>query len=130
MITVNFLADEKRHRLQLKVTGHSGTAPAGYDIICSAASMLAYTLAQEVRFAEDRGITTGRSTVKVAEGNANITVRLKTGFNYAEMLIVFRTIQTGFLLLSHNYSGAVLLETPLTYDQDEPEPEKEEDSLE
>lgn len=124
MIRVNFLADIEKRRLQLKVTGHAGTAPAGHDIVCSAASMLAYTLAQEVKFAEERGVTTGRTVSKVTQGNSNITVRLKDGWAYAEMLVVFRTIQTGYLLLSHNYPDIVMLETPLTYDHAEPSEEE------
>ena len=32
----------------LDVSGHAGAAPAGEDTVCAAASMLAYTVAQEV----------------------------------------------------------------------------------
>lgn len=44
----------ERGALSLALDGHAGAADFGHDIICAAASMLAYTLAAAVDEAEDK----------------------------------------------------------------------------
>ena len=56
--------------LSLSLDGHAGAAEFGQDIVCAAASMLAYTLAAAVAEAEDKlrnepvvSLTSGRARV-------------------------------------------------------------------
>jgi len=37
------------------ITGHSGFAPAGQDIVCAGASMLAFALAETLEQEKERG---------------------------------------------------------------------------
>ena len=46
MIQAAFYTDKSSGSISLKLSGHAGAANKGQDIICSAASMLAYTVAQ------------------------------------------------------------------------------------
>ena len=43
MIRVRYEWDEEVGRLHLSIRGHAGSAPAGRDLVCAGASMLAYT---------------------------------------------------------------------------------------
>lgn len=110
MIVAKFEMDEKRHLAKLCIKGHAGMAPVGTDTICSAASILAYTLAQNIKIAESRGLLKYKPTLKLKEGDAIIAVRAKDDEAYAELLSIYLVIQTGYQLLSHNYPQYVALE--------------------
>lgn len=97
MISVKYNAEEYR----LSVEGHSGYAEPGKDIICSAASILAYTLAQNLMFAEDDGIVQ-ELQANLEQGNAEISCRPAAG-QEEEIRCIFSVVRTGFLLLSTNY---------------------------
>lgn len=97
MISVKYNAEEYR----LSVEGHSGYAEPGKDIICSAASILAYTLAQNLMFAEDDGIVQ-ELQANLEQGNAEISCRPVAG-QEEEIRCIFSVVRTGFLLLSTNY---------------------------
>lgn len=103
MIRVKFVMDESRKMLTFKEKGHAGMASVGNDIVCASASMLAYTLAQNVRYEESAGNLKYRPTVKLNKGNANIAVRAKTDDDYIRLCHLFCVIQTGYQLLAHNY---------------------------
>ena len=51
MVVARFTMDEKKQSVTLKVKGHAGAAPQGYDTVCASASMLAYTVAQNIKMA-------------------------------------------------------------------------------
>lgn len=97
MISVKYNAEEYR----LSVEGHSGYAEPGKDIICSAASILAYTLAQNLMFAEEDGIVQ-ELQADLEQGNAEISCRPTAG-QEEEIRCIFSVVRTGFLLLSTNY---------------------------
>ena len=50
MIQAAFYTDKSSGSISLKLSGHAGAANKGQDIICSAASMLAYTVAQTAQY--------------------------------------------------------------------------------
>ena len=50
MIHVEFYRDTKNGSVQMEMQGHAETAPKGQDLVCAAATTVAYTLAQAVQF--------------------------------------------------------------------------------
>ena len=110
MITVKFTMDEQRKMASLHVNGHAGQNKVGQDIVCSAASILAFTLAQNIKTAESRGLLRYKPTIKLKNGNGIITCRAKDDETYAELLSIYLVIQTGYQVLAHNYPQYVVLE--------------------
>lgn len=58
--------------LSLSLDGHAGAAEFGQDIICAAASMLAYTLAAAVSDADKQGKLRGEPIIALSGGHARI----------------------------------------------------------
>ena len=85
--------------LCMSVKGHAGSAPAGEDLVCAAASILAWTLVDMVtETAEFYG------HVKVREHGAEITVRAAPDDDCEERCrAVFETVACGFSLLAEKY---------------------------
>ena len=109
MIQAKFILDESKNMVTLKVKGHAGAAEAGSDIICASASILAYTLAQNIKYAYAQDMLKYRPTIKLSGGDCNISCRANKD-NLNEVLNIYLVIQTGYQLLAHNYPSFVGLE--------------------
>lgn len=109
MITVKFTMDEERNMASLHMNGHADAGDVGHDIICASASILAYTLAQNLLMVRSKGILKYDPQIKLKRGKAVITCRAVSEDDYAEILHIFLIIQTGFQLLAHNYPEYVVL---------------------
>ena len=103
MITVSFQSDEKSKSLSLTIKGHAGQADIGQDIICSSASILAYTAAQIVKSMADGGDLKGTPTISLENGDAEIACKCRTKALYAEADYAFQVVLVGYSLLAHNY---------------------------
>lgn len=110
MINVEFAMDESRRMASLKVIGHADYDVPGKDIICAGASMLATTLAQNLKMEYIKGILKYEPRMKLKEGNTKISGRAVTDDDYAEMLHTFLVIQAGYQVLAYNYPDFVSVE--------------------
>lgn len=108
MITVKFKENHKEKSLSLEISGHAGYADAGKDIVCSAASILAYTLAQEIMFMDGDHKLAKEPKLLLEGGNTSIVCKPKQEF-YTEILGVFQVISTGYRLLMSNHPNNVIL---------------------
>lgn len=79
---------------RIDAKGHAGYAPKGQDIVCSAASILLYTLAASL--GDDLYY------VKIEEGDARLTWRVNKKNNQAQDVIL-----QGFRLLAGTYPDNV-----------------------
>lgn len=84
----------------LTVEGHAGTAVIGQDILCSAVSILIYTLAQSVL--ENSLCMEKPPIVSLESGKAVIKCRPKQKYK-RKIKDIFNTIMTGFDLLANSY---------------------------
>ena len=103
MVVAKFTMDESKRMASLHVKGHAGQNAYGNDIICASASILAYTLGQNVKMAEAKGMLKYPPKIKLKDGDAIITCRAKDDGSYSELLHTYLVIQTGYVLLAHNY---------------------------
>lgn len=110
MIRVKFKITEKTKKLKLNIQGHAGQSTYGNDIVCASASILAYTLAQNLIYLQQEGFIKGTPIIKMDDGNAKIECFCKNSKGYEVVGRAFCTIQTGFQLLAHNYPQFVELE--------------------
>lgn len=119
MIVARFSKDDEKKMLSLHVKGHAGQAKPGEDIVCSAASILAFTLGQSIMFDKERGLIKYKPKVKLDNGDAIITARAKDDSAWAELLITYMVIQNGYYGLAHNYPQYVAVELLGDEDTDE-----------
>lgn len=111
MVIAKFTMDGHRRMASLHVSGHAGQNVPGHDVVCASASILAYTVAQNIKMARERGLLKYQPTLKLKSGNAIITCRAKDEESYAEILHTYLVIQAGYQLLAHNYPQYVAVET-------------------
>ena len=104
MIEVSF--NREHEAISLKLSGHAGGGLKGHDIVCAAASILAYTIAQIVNVAYMKEGLKERPIVHMKEGNVLIRAKPKKEKN-KEMEQAFLVAQTGYELLMHNYPDCV-----------------------
>ena len=111
MITVKFTADVENRLIRMALKGHAGQAEHGHDIVCSAASILAYTVAQIVKAMEHHGDLEGKPIIDLNEGDATIMCRCRKPEDFGELMHTFFVANVGFSLLAHNYPEYVSLES-------------------
>ena len=109
MIKVTFKNDTEQRRLHLSAIGHAGYAPMGEDIVCAAASILATTVAQIVKAMEAHDDLEEEPIIKLVEGNAVVSCKVKNKAVYAEALHTYFVAQVGYRLLAHSYPEYVSL---------------------
>ena len=97
----------KFHRLT--VEGHARSAEPGHDLVCASASILAYTLAQNVMDLEHGGYIRRSPVIELEEGKAEVCVSPRSNFRSVVMLI-FDSVCTGFALLERDYPEYITFE--------------------
>lgn len=106
MVTIKAIQRKDTQRIRLEVKGHAGQAERGQDIVCSAVSILIYTVAQIVRLMEAEGSCTEPPTVKLDSGDTTIDAT-SHDFKTLERMLFFA--KTGFSLLQATYPEYVKL---------------------
>ena len=102
MIEITF----KPKTMMVKVTGHAGQAEKGQDIVCSAVSILFYTLAQAVT--DSRDLLKDEPCIITNDGDGLVACTPKEGF-VGIIQRTYWTILTGFELLADEYKDYVKL---------------------
>ena len=87
----------------LSVTGHSGQAEKGSDIVCAGASALAAALAEQLL---RNGYWYRESKIQMGEGEAHIEVRPKSKY-YFSCAAAYETAMCGYELLANKYSSYI-----------------------
>lgn len=83
------------------ISGHSGFAAAGADIVCAACSMLGYTLMEQLARMDKRRLLTAAS-VNVSEGRIDVCATAAEGALTAVQTL-FQTIICGYSLIERQY---------------------------
>lgn len=100
MIKAKFKAEDGK--LTMTMRGHSGAAERGKDLVCAAASMLAFTAAQDIIDHANAEDLQEMPKMHVAPGKVEIEVVPKEEA-YAEILHTLFLIQKGLLVLQANH---------------------------
>ena len=88
--------------IRLDVNGHAGQAAIGHDVVCSAASILAYTLAQTITYLHKQGWLRVKPVITLKSGRGTICCHPKDEY-FAECLMAFFQAEVGYSLLAENY---------------------------
>ena len=100
--------DQDNHTLKLLLDGHAGQADIGHDIVCSACSILAYTLAQYVKCAEAEGGLACPPYITLDSGYAVVECEPREDY-FDGIYGAYQFAQLGYILLEHNYPQFVEL---------------------
>lgn len=100
MIEITF----KPKTMTVKVTGHAGQAEKGQDIVCSAVSILFYTLAQAVLISRDA--LEDEPLIITDDGDGLVSCKPKKEYE-GTIQRTYWTILTGFDLLADEYKDYV-----------------------
>lgn len=92
--------------LELNIEGHAGYAEKGKDIVCSAVSILFYTLVESL---ESSGFLVKPLEKEVRDGSVRLMVHGKGAFT-ANIQLMFWQTMNGFELLANDYPDYVKLE--------------------
>ena len=109
MIIARFYQKPSNGSIHMTLKGHAGAAPKGEDLICSAATMLAYTVGQAVQFMYTSDKLKKKPKIHITDGEATI-IATPTEEAYAEALLAFWVAQCGAHVLARNYPENVKLE--------------------
>ena len=109
MIRVETEYRRDKREASLLVRGHAGQAEMGQDVVCAAASILAYTAAQVVKAMDSHKDLTEPPVIELEGGSATVICQAKDDYIYAELLHTFFVVQTGYALLARNYPRYVEL---------------------
>ena len=105
MVTVEYTRTNKAFCLQ--VYGHARSAPKGEDLVCCAASTLAYTAAQSaLELYEDGALRQFPDTV-MESGSAQVAA-VATPEDIERVAQMFRTIATGYEMLARQYPEYIM----------------------
>lgn len=108
MIHTSFYRNSADGSVRMEMQGHALTAPKGEDLVCAAATMVVYTLAQAVQFLYEQDRFLGKPQMRIVDGYANIVAYPKPSAA-AETLMAFWVAQAGAYVLERNYPSAVSL---------------------
>ena len=106
MINIDVTHDQQQG-WTLLMTGHAGTAPAGQDLVCCAASMLVYALAARLRELQTEGRARG-VMIRLESGDAGAIASYTDGCRCA-LDEAYRTVLAGLRLLEKKHPEAVQL---------------------
>lgn len=94
---INIQTRKQNNTYEIVLSGHADYAPHGKDIVCSAVSVLVYTLAE---CADRHGCKWIER--KLSEGQTGLVFEYPPG-----METVIDTVETGFTLLASDYKECV-----------------------
>ena len=103
MIEITRIKNENGENIGFRCFGHAGFARRGRDIVCSAASILAYTVAQTLTQMNKQGWLKKKPHLNLKEGKSVITCVPKAEF-YEECLMVFFVAEMGYTLLAKSFA--------------------------
>lgn len=108
MIKIHFWRDSDKGTIHMKAKGHANAAPKGEDLVCSAATMLVYTVAQALTFMHELGQLEEKPRISIREGKALVVAKPREEY-LAEALHTFWVAQCGAHVLGKNYPDCVAL---------------------
>ena len=108
MIQASFKRDEKSKAIIMQVKGHAGQDDKGHDIVCSAASILTYTVAQYLTYVHKQNGLLKEPHIDIKDGDATIVAKPIEKYE-GEVLNAFFVAEVGYSLLAHNYPQYVEL---------------------
>jgi uncharacterized protein YsxB (DUF464 family) len=98
----------KGDTLTITIKGHAEYAEKGSDIVCSAVSILAYTLAEHLAVMYEGGLLEEKPIVQMSDGNMKLECKpKKEALHY--MTTTYAFVGLGFAIIANTYPECVKL---------------------
>lgn len=110
MIQVKFSKGNGDNSIRLRLVGHAGYEKEGKDIVCSAASILAYTVAQIILSMDEKGKLQRKPMIRLDSGDILLVCTPKKR-HYAAAVHSFAVVQVGYALIEESYPENLKLTT-------------------
>lgn len=111
MISVYFVTNPDRKEIKLHVKGHAEAGEPGKDIVCAAASVLAYTIARNEQ-KQKLGDILKKVWIKEKPGELRVAVTAAGKSGYTAAMISFLTVVEGYKMLEETYPDKVKVYIP------------------
>ena len=106
MVKAVFKVNEETGEIALTVKGHAGYAGVGYDIVCASATILAYTIAQNITTMHEVGRLKEEPKITLEEGNILVSC-IPTEEAFEEAFHAYIVVLGGYMILAKNYKKYV-----------------------
>ena len=119
MVRAKFRYTPEERKLTMRVSGHAGAGPKGFDIVCAGASMYAFAIAQCIRNMDGEGKLENPPFIQTETPGRLIVSCVPKEEHFTEAVHTFYVAQVGFRLLAEAYPDNAMLipfETSLTGD--------------
>ncbi len=113
MIKAEFDSNREEQTISMVITGHAGAAQYGQDIVCSAASILAYALGQSLMNHGATGALSHPPHVEETNGKFIVIQKCESVAEYIAATVAFGVTKTGYALLAMNYPDYVQMSEKL-----------------
>ncbi|MBQ0166885.1 MAG: ribosomal-processing cysteine protease Prp [Treponema sp.] len=120
MVRAKFRIDPKERKLSMRIAGHAGAGPKGFDVVCAGASMYAFGISQCFKNMEEEGKLENPAMIAISNGRVSASVTVKPEY-FGEAVHTLYVAQVGFRLLSEaypDYAKLIPYETSLTGDSE------------
>lgn len=107
VVNIEYLSISSENHIRLIVKGHAGQAEQGKDIVCSAVSILTYTIAENIQ----RLCKNHIGFISLEEGASEVDVFFNSDKEFKEIGGKIEAIVTGFEILSKAYPEYVTFNT-------------------
>lgn len=106
MVKAKFRYNPAERKLSMRVSGHAGAGPKGFDVVCAGASMYAFGIAQCLKDMEEEGKLERPAMIDISSGRVSVCV-IPNEECFYEALHTFYVAQRGFHLLAESYPDNV-----------------------
>lgn len=99
MVNIELSLKPTENRIRIIVKGHAGQAEKGKDLVCSAVSILTYTIAENVKRLCRKHI----GAISLDEGESEIDIFLNSDEEYKDFVKRIEAVSIGFEILAESY---------------------------
>ena len=103
MVRARFRLTPEERKLTMRVSGHAGAGPKGFDVVCAGASMYAFGIAQCIKNMAEEGKLEKEPFIQTETPGRVVVSAIPKKEHFAEAVHTFYVAQVGFQLLSEAY---------------------------
>lgn len=103
MVKIKYSTNMETFVIRLEVSGHAEYAEKGKDIVCSAVSILTYTLAHIIKEMEINERLSEPATIKMDSGDSVIHAVFNDIYSFGKAIHTLQVLVKGYRLLEVRY---------------------------
>lgn len=109
MVRAKFKLTPEEGKLTMRVSGHAGAGPKGFDVVCAGASMYAFGIAQCIKNMAEEGKLEKEPFIQTEQPGRVVVSCVPKKEHFSEAVHTLYVAQVGFQLLSEAYPDHAML---------------------